>query len=46
MTAVLLDTSVLTGKRLGIEPDVIDSGRLPALGRPAELARRLATPRS
>lgn len=31
----------LEARRPGVEADVIDSGRLPALGRPAELADRL-----
>jgi pimeloyl-ACP methyl ester carboxylesterase len=31
----------LSAERLGIEPDVIDSGHLPALARPDELAERL-----
>jgi hypothetical protein len=30
-------------ERLGIVPDEIDSGHLPALSRPAELAERLIT---
>jgi pimeloyl-ACP methyl ester carboxylesterase len=31
----------LARERLGIEPDVIDTGHLPALSRPDELAQRL-----
>jgi pimeloyl-ACP methyl ester carboxylesterase len=31
----------LARERLGVEPDVIDTGHLPALGHPEELARRL-----
>ena len=31
----------LARERLGVEPDVIDTGHLPALSRPAELAHRL-----
>jgi pimeloyl-ACP methyl ester carboxylesterase len=31
----------LSQERLGIEPDVVDSGHLPALARPDELAERL-----
>jgi pimeloyl-ACP methyl ester carboxylesterase len=31
----------LARERLGVEPDVIDSGHLPALSRPEELAQRL-----
>jgi pimeloyl-ACP methyl ester carboxylesterase len=31
----------LARERLGVEPDVIDSGHLPALSRPAELAGRI-----
>jgi pimeloyl-ACP methyl ester carboxylesterase len=31
----------LSAGRLQIEPDVIDSGHLPALSRPDELVRRL-----
>jgi pimeloyl-ACP methyl ester carboxylesterase len=34
----------LSRERLGVEPDVIDSGHLPALARPRELARLLASP--
>jgi pimeloyl-ACP methyl ester carboxylesterase len=33
----------LARERLGIEADVIDSGHLPALSRPDELAKRLET---
>jgi pimeloyl-ACP methyl ester carboxylesterase len=35
----------LARERLGIAADVIDSGHLPALSRPAELAQRLETHR-
>jgi pimeloyl-ACP methyl ester carboxylesterase len=31
----------LARERLGVAPDVIDSGHLPALSRPDELAQRL-----
>ena len=31
----------LSRERLGVEPDVIDSGHLPALSRPDELAALL-----
>ena len=31
----------LSFERLGVAPDVIDTGHLPALGRPDELADRL-----
>jgi len=31
----------LARERLGVEPDVMDSGHLPALGHPAELAERI-----
>jgi pimeloyl-ACP methyl ester carboxylesterase len=31
----------LSSQRLGIEPEVVDSGHLPALSRPAELTERL-----
>ena len=34
----------LARERLGVEADVIDSGHLPALSRPKELAERLASP--
>jgi pimeloyl-ACP methyl ester carboxylesterase len=33
----------LSQERLGVEPAVIDSGHLPALARPAELAKMLET---
>jgi pimeloyl-ACP methyl ester carboxylesterase len=36
----------LAHERLGVEVDVIDSGHLPALSRPDELARRLETHRA
>lgn len=35
----------LARERLGIEPDVIDAGHLPALSRPGELARLIEAPR-
>ena len=31
----------LSRERLGVEPDVIDTGHLPALARPDDLADRL-----
>jgi pimeloyl-ACP methyl ester carboxylesterase len=36
----------LARERLGIEPDVIDAGHLPALSRPAELARLIEARRT
>lgn len=36
----------VVGERLGIEPDEMDGGHLPALGRPRELVRRLEAYRS